>query len=88
MSEPVDSREYIFIFELRTNEDIPADFPESIKTLRFESGIFLPQDDLKRFRRPPRYPARLLLLQQRTITIVPHPTSEENPIAIELDNLE
>lgn len=83
----MDSREYIFIYALKTNSDIPPEYRQSFPDLRFEAGVFLPQDDSQWFTRPPKYPARLLLLRERSIYIVPHPSSDHPPIEIRLDNL-
>jgi hypothetical protein len=83
----VDSREYIFIYPLKTNADLPADFPQEILNRSFETGVFVPQDDSNRFKQLPRYPARLLLLENRSLYIVPHPASSQIPVEIKLDEL-
>ncbi|HEY7307312.1 MAG TPA: hypothetical protein VH601_24525 [Bryobacteraceae bacterium] len=80
----MDSRQYIFIYPLKTNTDVPADFPREFRSRPFESGIFLPQDDSNWFTRAP---ARLLLLQERSFFIVPHPSSGLPPVEIKLDDL-
>jgi hypothetical protein len=83
----LDSREYVFIYPIRTTDDIPADFPQEVRTSHFETGVFLPQDDSSWLTRPPRYPARVLLLEKRSLFIVPHPFSEQPPIEVRLDDL-
>jgi hypothetical protein len=83
----VDSRSYLFIYPLKGNTDIPADFPREIRSLPFETGVFMPQDESNWYTRPPKYPARLLLLEGRSLHIVPHPTSEQLPVEIKLDDL-
>ncbi|MGC2658117.1 MAG: hypothetical protein WA324_09065 [Bryobacteraceae bacterium] len=83
----MDSREYIFIYPLKTNADLPADFPQEILSRSFETGVFIPQDDSNRFSQLPRYPARLLLLENRSLYIVPHPASSQIPVEIKLDEL-
>jgi hypothetical protein len=83
----VDSRSYIFIYPLKGNTDIPADFPRDIRSLTFETGVFMPQGESNWFTRPPKYPARLLLLEGRSLHIIPHPTSEQLPVEIKLDDL-
>jgi hypothetical protein len=83
----MDSREYVFIYPLRTNTDIPADFPQEFQSFTFETGIFLPQDDSNWFTRLPRYPARLLLLERRSLYIVPHPSSEQSLVELKLNDL-
>jgi hypothetical protein len=49
--------------------------------------VFLPQDDSNWFTRPPKYPARLLLLDGQSFHIVPHPTSAQSAVEIRLDEL-
>ncbi len=83
----MDSRAYVFIFPLRTNADIPDDFPEEVRTRNFDAGVFLPQDDSNWFTRPPKYPARLLLLDGRSFHLIPHPTSVQSSVEIGLDGL-
>ena len=83
----MDSRAYVFIYPLRTAADIPDDFPHEVRTRNFETGVFLPQDDSNWFTRPPKYPARLLLLDDQSFQIIPHPTSVQAPVEIKLDEL-
>jgi hypothetical protein len=83
----MDSRAYVFIYPLRTNADIPDDFPPEVRTRDFETGVFLPQDDSNWFTRPPKYPARLLLLDGQSFHIIPHPTSVQSAVEIRLDEL-
>lgn len=83
----MDSRTYIFIYPLKTNADVPADFSQDVRTAPFETGVFLPQDDSNWFTRPPQYPARLLLLEGRSLRIVSHPASQRPLTEIKLDEL-
>lgn len=83
----MDSRAYVFIYPLQTKTDIPDDFPQEVRTRNFDAGVFLPQDDSHWFTRPPKYPARLLLLDGRCLQIIPHPTSTQSSIEIRLDEL-
>lgn len=83
----MDSREYVFIFPLTSNSDIPADFGKELKTFSFDTGVFLPQDDTGWFTRAPKYPARLLLLENRSLHIIVHPTSAQPRITLRLDDL-
>jgi len=83
----MDSRAYVFIYPLRAKTDIPDDFPQEVRTRKFEMGVFLPQDDSNWFTRPPKYPARLLLLDGQSFHIIPHPTSGQSPVEIRLDEL-
>ncbi|HEY3938807.1 MAG TPA: hypothetical protein VGL97_15340 [Bryobacteraceae bacterium] len=83
----MDSRSYLFIYALKGNTGIPADFAQEIRSLTFETGVFMPQDESNWFTRPPKYPARLLLLEKRSLHIVPHPSSGQLPVEIKLDDL-
>ena len=83
----MDSREYRFIFPVDTPADIPSDFRSSVQSRFFETGIFLPQDDTNWFTRLPEYPARLLLLNDRRLSIVPHPTTGQPTVEMRLDDL-
>ncbi len=83
----MDSRAYVFIFPLRTNADIPNDFAQQVRDRTFDTGVFLPQDDSNWFTRPIKYPARLLLLEGRSFQIIPHPSSEQQPVEIDLEQL-
>lgn len=83
----MDSRAYVFIYPLRTRADIPDDFLQEVQTRNFVTGVFLPQDDSNWFTRPPKYPARLLLLDGQSFHIIPHPTSAQSPVEIKLDEL-
>ena len=82
----MDSRQYVFIYPLKTNADIPVDFPREFRESTFEAGVFLPQDDSKWFTRQ-SHPARLLLLEERSLYIVPHPSSGQSSVEIKLDDL-
>jgi len=70
------------MYPLLTNADIPSDFPKEVREQRFETGIFLPQDDSTWFARTPQFPARLLLLGERELNIISHPTSGQAPVTI------
>lgn len=83
----MDSRTYIFIFPIKTSADLPTDFHPCTADLSFDKGVFLPQDDANWFTRPRKYPARLLLLNARSLYIVPHPSSEHPVVELKLDKL-
>jgi hypothetical protein len=83
----MDSRAYLFIFPINKAADIPDDFCVAAEGRRFERGIFLPQDDTNWFTRTPEYPARLLLMNGRSVFIVPHPTSGRRTTELNLDEL-
>jgi len=83
----VDSRTYIFIYPIKTSADLPTDFHPRTADISFDKGVFLPQDDSNWFTRPPKYPARLLLLNAHSLYIVPHPTSEQPVVELKLDEL-
>ena len=50
-------------------------------------GVFLPQDDTNWFARVPAYPARLLLLSDRQLSIVAHPSSGQPAVDLPFDEL-
>lgn len=83
----MDSREYRLIYSVHTNADIPADFPQEVRHCHFETGVFVPQDDSDWYTRPPKFPARLLLLRERSVWVVSHPTSGLPDIDIPLQEL-
>ena len=83
----MDSREYRLIYSVHTNADIPADFPQEVRHCRFERAVFVPQDDSDWYTRPPKFPARLLLLRARSVSVVSHPTSGLPDIDIPLQEL-
>jgi hypothetical protein len=72
---------------VNTPADIPDDFKVSVEGRSFEAGVFLPQDDAHWITRPPRYPARLLLLNKRCLSIISHPASGLGPVELKLDEL-
>ena len=53
----------------------------------FERGIFLPQADTEWFTQTPKYPARLLLLNARCLYIIPHPTSGQDIVELNLADI-
>jgi hypothetical protein len=83
----VDSRACVFLFPVDSAADIPGDFRASVQGRLFETGVFLPQDDANSFMAPPRYPARLLLLNDHSLYIVPHPTAQQPTAELILDEL-
>lgn len=83
----MDSREYIFIYPINSAADIPEDLRACVKDRSFDRGVFLPQDDTNWFTRPPRYPARLLLLDGRWLHIIPHPNSGQCITELHLEDL-
>jgi hypothetical protein len=83
----MDSRAYVFIFPVNTPADIPDDFQPSVQGRLFETGVFLPQNDANWITGPPANPARLLLLQDRCLSIIPHPTSCQQAEELNLDEL-
>ena len=83
----MDSREYVFIFPLKNHSDIPVDFGKVSRKYSLDAGVFLPQEDTNWFTRDPKYPARLLLLDDRRLHIIAHPTSAQAPLTLQLDDL-
>jgi hypothetical protein len=83
----MDSRKYLFIFPVDTQADVPEDFRAFVADRLFERGIFLPQDDTNWFTRTPEYPARLLLLNGRCLYVIPHPTSGQSIVELNLGDI-
>lgn len=83
----MDSREYVFIFAVNNLADVPQDFRASVQDYEFDTGIFLPQDDTNWSTRPPKYPARLLLLNRQYLYIVAHPAAHEHTVVLNLNEL-
>ncbi len=83
----VDSRNYVFALPIRCAEDIPRDFGYR-GDAGFLAGVFLPRDDPDWFGRSD-YPARLLLLFEDRIVVIPHPKARKAaPIKLLLEDLE
>jgi hypothetical protein len=83
----MNSRAYLFIFPLNVPADIPGDFRASVEGRLFERGVFLPQADTDWFTQTPEYPARLLLLKGCCLYIIPHPTSGQEIVELNLADL-
>jgi len=66
---------------------VPADFRTAVQDRTFDKGIFLPQDDTSWFTRPPKYPARLLLLSEHCLSIIAHPSAGLPATDLALDEL-
>jgi hypothetical protein len=83
---PIDSRQYIVAFELRSTHDCPPDFELPASLAGFDTGLFLPRDDPDWFGRS-SYPPRILLLKGRALYIVSHPSTGEPPRRWELEQI-
>lgn len=83
----MDSRAYVFIFPINSPVDVPIDFRSAVQDRVFEQGVFLPQDDTNWFNRPPKFPARLLLLSDNQVSIVAHPSFGEPALDLSFDEL-
>ena len=83
---PVDSRQYIVTYAVRSAAECPPDFSLPATLGGFETGLFLPRDDPDWFGRS-SYPPRLLLLTRDAIHMVPHPTSDDEPVEFRLADI-
>ena len=83
----VDSRQYRFSFGMEALSQVPPDFvlPSDLGIL--DAGVFLPRDDVDWLGRR-RYPARILLLCDREVLIVPYPGAGEALVRVSLDRIE
>lgn len=68
---PVDSRQYIIAFEIKSPSDVPPDFGQDALPA-FDAGLFLPRAEPDWFGRI-AYPPRLVALAPDGLTVVPHP---------------
>jgi len=82
----VDSRWYAFSYLIKSEDDLPADFPIPESTMGFEIGIFLPRDAPDWFGRS-HYPPRVLLLQGGSLLVLTHPHYGVEPVRLELSDL-
>ncbi len=80
---PIDSRQYRFIYGIRSLADLPEDFPVPETNGGFRFGVFLPQDELRLFGR--RYPARIVMLCPGSLVIRAHPSAGEAPTFVPLE---
>jgi hypothetical protein len=83
----IDSRQYRFSFTIEVPSEVPLDFVLPSDLGVFDAGVFLPRDDVNLLGRR-RYPARILLLCDGEVLIVPHPAAGEQPVRIPLDRIE
>jgi len=83
---PVDSRQYIVAYAVRSAAECPPDFCLPANLGSFETGLFLPREDPDWFGRS-SYPPRLLLLTREAIHIVAHPTSNGQPTEFKLEDI-
>jgi hypothetical protein len=72
----IDSRDYIVTFELSSIEDCPADLRLPPELGGFEAGLFLPRDDPDWFGRS-AYPPRVVLVRERHLHVIAHPSAAE-----------
>jgi hypothetical protein len=83
---PVDSRQYKYVYPIRSAADVPEDFPAPEAESEMQFGAFLPQDDLRLFGR--NCPARMVLLCPGSLVIRAHPDANEIPARIPLEDLQ
>lgn len=81
-----DSRSYIIAWVIRSEDDLPADFPIPEGAKNFQVGLFLPRDDSGRFGRS-HYPPRVVLLQDDAMVALTHPAHDDKPARIALGDL-
>lgn len=82
-----DSRDYVVAFAVNQPREIPADFLVAENLTGLKAGVFLPGAD-PNWRGHRSYPARLLLLLERELLIIPHPASSEHRRRIPITALE
>jgi len=82
----VDSRSYVFSYLIRSPDDLPADFPIPDSARSFQLGVFLPRDNPDWFGRS-RYPPRILLLHDGSLSVLTHPRYYAEPRRIVLSDI-
>ena len=85
-AQDVDSRWYAFSYLIRSEDDLPADFPIPESEKEFQIGIFLPRDPPDWFGRS-KYPPRILLLHGGSLLVLTHPRHSAEPVRLELSDL-
>jgi hypothetical protein len=88
MSQTVSSTQYRFSYQVRSPEDIPDDFLILDKDLDFESAIFLPQGHSSWPYRGTPHPPRMLFLKRDCLKVYTHPTADQAPVVLDLDQLQ
>jgi hypothetical protein len=88
MTQPVNSTQYRFSYQIRSPEDIPDDFLISKEDLNFESGIFVQQDHFSSQPRRTSHLPRIFFLVHRCLKIYTHPISGQAAVVIPIDDLE
>jgi hypothetical protein len=81
-----DSRQYRFAYEIKSAVDVPGDFPVPFPISLCCSVIFMPGDTQDVWQEP-CYPPRIYILTRDTLAVYPHPTADETPFVISLDDL-
>jgi hypothetical protein len=81
-----DSRQYRFAYEIQSAADVPGDFPVSLPSSSCCSVTFMPGDTQDVWQKP-FYPPRIYVLTRDTFAVYPHPTADETPFLIALDDL-
>lgn len=81
-----DSRDYVIAYEIHSNDGLPPDFHASSTLGFFDAAVFLPRGDPHVFGRS-SYPPRLLALTGDRLTILPHPSANEQAQFLALQRL-
>jgi hypothetical protein len=81
-----DSRDYVIAYEIHSNDGVPPDFCASSTLPRFDAAVFLPRGDPQVFGRSSP-PPRLLALTGDRLTILPHPSANEQAQVLALQRL-
>jgi hypothetical protein len=81
-----DSRQYRFAYEIHAAADIPRDFAVPLPVSLGSLSIFMPGDTQDGWQKP-CYPPRIYILTRDTLAVYPHPTADESPFVISLNDL-
>lgn len=83
----MDSRDYVFAFSINGAGDVPVDFELPPNASNEMTGVFLPQGESDWLGRC-KYPARMLLMADEELWVIPHSAAGGRPERIFLRDLE
>jgi len=86
LQSQADSLQYRFAYEIRAMADVPWDFPFPLPIDECCSIIFMPGDTQEAGQKS-YYPPRIYLLTRDTFAVYPHPSADEPPFLISLEDL-
>lgn len=86
-SSGVDSRQYTFSFSINSLSAMPADFGDVPGVSGIRAGAFLPRGEPNHLGIHP-YSARVLLVTDSELIVMPHPSEHEAPLRVPIREIE